>query len=157
MNWIDPDEFPFSQDEVYLALRLTSSEKLARTEAARIAEMGRDAHVARLAAQQALARGSRDAAEVNRDVLYLSPEFFALLAAVSTELAARVDAYWERIFAQNHELRLRNALRLARVSSLDDPAAADVRATLESADADERALWHAVRSGVEADLRQRAQ
>jgi len=155
VTFIDPEELPFSQDEVYEALRLTSSERRARSEAASIAQMGREARAARLAAQQARARGTRDPAEANRHALYLSPEFFALLAAVSLELRARVDTYWESTFAQNHAYRVRNALRLAGASSLDDAAAVDVRAAVDAADAEEQGIWRTVRAGVESELRRR--
>jgi len=102
-----------------------------------------------------LARGSRDPAEVNHAIFYLSPEYFALLAAVSPELASRVDAYWERHFAQSRAHRLRNALHLARASSLDDPAAAGIQAVVDAEEAEERGLWYSVREGVEAELKRR--
>jgi hypothetical protein len=66
---IDPEDFPFTEDEVYRAERLLSPEADARQMAADIASAGREAQAARIAAAAARARGSRNPAEINPPVM----------------------------------------------------------------------------------------
>ena len=90
---VDPDDFPFTEEEVHRAERLLSDEASARAEAAQIARAGREARASRLAADVARAHGRRGPTVVDPEVLYLSPVLFAPLAALSPELEARVEAY----------------------------------------------------------------
>jgi hypothetical protein len=107
---IDPEDFPFTEDEVYRAERLLSPEADARQMAADIARAGREAQAARIAAAAARARGSRNPTEINPPVMLLSGMYFAQLAAVSPELEERVERYRMAGRAQARASRLRNAM-----------------------------------------------
>ena len=152
---IDPEDFPFTEDEVYRAERLLSSEADARRMAADIASGGRDARAARVAAAEARARGSREPAEINPPVMLLSGMYFAQLAALSPELEQRVERYRMELRAQARPSRLRNALfRAGLHPSLKEPPP-EVLAAIDAQDAAEDQTWAVLRADLASELDRR--
>jgi hypothetical protein len=147
---IDPEDFPFTEEEVYRAERLLSSEADGREMAAKIAQAGRDARTARLAAAAAQARGSRDPTEINAPVMVLSTMYFAQLAAISPELEERVEQYLLALRATARPSRLRSALYRAGLAVTSEPPP-EVVAVLAA----ENQAWAALRADLAAELRAR--
>ena len=151
---IDPEDFPFTEEEVYRAERLLSSEADAREMAAKIAQAGRDARTARLAAAAAQARGSRDPTEINAPVMVLSTMYFAQLAAISPELEERVERYLRALRATALPSRLRSALYRAGLTVTSEPPP-EVVAVLAAEYAAEDQAWAALRADLATELRAR--
>ena len=151
---IDPEDFPFTEDEVYRAERLLSPEADARQMAADIASAGREAQAARIAAAAARARGSRNPTEINPPVMVLSGMYFAQLAAVSPELEERVERYRMAGRAQAGPSRLRNAMFRAGLPLGHDPTP-DVLSKLAAEDAAEDEAWFSFRADLAAELQRR--
>jgi hypothetical protein len=152
---IDPEDFPFTEDEVYRAERLLSSEADARRMAADIAIAGRDARIARAAAAEARAQGSRDPAEINPPVMLLSGMYFAQLAALSPELEQRVERYRMELRAQARPSRLRNALFRAGLPPNQPEPPPEVLAAIAAEDAAEDQAWATLRADLAAELHRR--
>jgi hypothetical protein len=148
---IDPEDFPFTEDEVYRAERLLSPEADARRMAADIASSGREAQAARIAAAAARARGSRIPTEINPPVMILSGMYFAQLAAVSPELEERVERYRLAGRAQARPSRLRNAMFRAGLPLGHDPTP-EVLSKLAAEDAAEDAAWFSLRADLAAEF-----
>jgi hypothetical protein len=151
---IDPEDFPFTEDEVYRAERLLSPEADARQMAADIARAGREAQAARIAAAAARARGSRNPTEINPPVMLLSGMYFAQLAAVSPELEQRVERYRMAGRAQARTSRLRNAMFRAGLP-LGHDATPEVLSKLAAGDAAEDEAWFSLRADLAAELQRR--
>jgi len=149
---IDPEDFPFTESEVYRAWRLLGSEADARTVAETVALGGRECRVSGLAAKAALARGSRELAEVNYPILMVPDELFALLATLSPELETRVERYRVRTREESRMSRVRSHTFRLRLPLGEDPPAAAVRAAMaaENAAADE--AWTAMRAAIATEL-----
>ena len=151
-DFIDPEDFPFTEDEVYRAWRLLGSEADAREIAAIIALGGRENRVSRLAALAARARGSRDPAEVNYPVLAVPAELFALLAALSPELETRVERYRAATREESRLSRVRNHAFRLRVPLDQDPPAPEVLAAIAAEDRAVDEAWAGLRAAVATEL-----
>jgi len=153
---IDPDDFPFTEDEVYRAERLLSSDADARRMAADIATAGREARAARVAAAEARARRSRDPVEINAPVMVLSAMYFAQLAALSPELEQRVEQYRMKLRAQARPSRLRHALFRAGLLATRHEPPPEVLAEIAAQDAADDRAWARLRADLATELERRS-
>lgn len=142
-DWLDPDEFPFTEAELTLALKpyasLPGFQDLARIMAEGLREV-RD-HNQRASA--ALARGSRNPEEINTGV-YIFPEFvLALLAELSPGHAERVESLRRERRRSTRPQRLRSAMyRDGHHPST--PPVPDIEAAIDAEDHDEERRWQAL-------------
>lgn len=108
-DYID-EQLPFSEEEFYLAFRLVEPEREAREGAAFVAQVVREANEQAERARLALAAGSQDRSETAVPTWLIGDGAFALLALLSDDLRARVDAYMRSQIEGQREQLLRNGL-----------------------------------------------
>lgn len=148
---IDQD-LPFSEEEFYRAFRLLESDGEAREGAAFVVQVVRKANEGAARARLARERGSQDLHEMQIPVWVIPDEFFALLALVSDDLRARVDAYMRAEWEGQREQLLRNGLYRPGGTFLREPtpeAHAEADARIASCEAEWTARCERVRADVE--------
>ena len=126
-GYLDPESFPFTEAEVRQALLLMSSEAEATRAAAEIAADAAHAAEFSRAAEEARARGSQDPDELASPSWGVSTDLLALLRCVP-DVAARVDALMERMWADWTRSWTRSEMRLRGLPADDDPPAEVIRA-----------------------------
>ena len=151
-QWLDPEEFPFSEAELHAALndweRIPGLEQLP----AEIARGLRECRLAREEARQALARGSRDLEVINYPVSIFPDEVWALMADLSPEHLARVESFFAARRANRRDRRLAEAMLRAGLSPHSSPPS-EILAKLDTEDREAEAQWVAFRSEVRAQMR----
>jgi hypothetical protein len=80
-EWLDPEEFPFSEAELFAALKEWSVRIGHEELPSSIAQGLRECRGDRARAADAIARGSRDPEEINHAVAMFPPEVWALLCS----------------------------------------------------------------------------
>ncbi|HEY0931360.1 MAG TPA: hypothetical protein VGE27_15675 [Gemmatimonas sp.] len=156
-DYLDPDEIPFTADEILRTFRLLAdSEAEAQAIALQVTEGARQVYAERVAALAAEARGSTNLDELNHGIYFIYPEFFAALATLSPELSARVESYWVTQRAKLRPQRIRDAHWHAGFHPLHDPPDPTVIATVDAQEAAEREQWTTIRAAVETELREKA-
>lgn len=134
-DWIHPRELPFSEEEFFRAFCLIQPEEEARKNARFVGEMVRDVIEKREQAFQAQERGSTDPDETRIPAWVIGDGAFALLAMLSDDLCARVDAFMRNRWQAERLALTRNALYRPDGSILREPTPeviADVDAVLAS-------------------------
>lgn len=101
------EQLPFTEAEFYRAFRLVQSDGEAREAAAFVVQVVQRAKEQDKAARLAVAAGSQASGGAT---WVIGDEAFALLALVSDDLGARVDAYMRAQWEQLRERWLRNGL-----------------------------------------------
>jgi hypothetical protein len=144
------EDLPFSEAEFYRAFRLVESEKEAREEAAFVVEVVRKANEGAARARLARERGSQDLREIQIPAWVIPDELFALLALVSDDLRARVDAYMRAQWEGQREQLLRNGLYRPGGTILREPTP-EVHAEADARIASCEAEWTACCERVRAD------
>jgi hypothetical protein len=146
------EHLPFSEEEFYRAFRLVLAEKKAREGAAFVVKVVHEADQGAEHARLARERGSQNLHELQIPVAVIPDDAFALLALVSDDLRARVDAY---MASQREDLReqwLRNGLYRPGGIILREPTPevyAEVEARIARAAAEWRELCETTRAEVE--------
>jgi hypothetical protein len=147
-KYID-EQLPFSEDEFYRAFRLVESEGKAREAAAFVVQVVRQANEQDKAARFAVATDSQTSGGAT---WVIGDGAFALLALVSDDLGARVDAYMRAQWEQLREQWLRNGLYRPGGVILREPTPevhAEVEARLAATAAEWEELLERTRAGVE--------
>jgi hypothetical protein len=146
-EYID-EGLPFSEDEFYRAFRLVESDAEAREAAAFVVEVVRQANEQDEASRLAVATGSQTHGGVT---WVIEDGVFALLALVSDDLRARVDAYMRAQWQELREQWLRNGLYRPGGVILREPTPevyAEVDARLAATAAEWGELLERTRAGV---------
>lgn len=138
-DYID-EQLPFSEEEFYLAFRLVESEREAREGAAFVARVVREANEQAERARLALAAGSQDGGETAVPTWIIGDGAFALLALLSDDLRARVDAYMRAQIEGQREQWLRNGLYRPGGMILREPTP-EVHAEVEARIAELEEEW----------------
>lgn len=152
IEWLDPEEFPFTEAELVAALGRWSAwlghEELPR----QIAQGVRECRVDRLRAAAAIARGSRDLEEINHSTFLFPDEVWALVADLSPAHADRVEAFLNARRAARRPHRLASAMHAAGLGSREAPTP-EIIAAIDEEDriADEQ--WIAFRAKVRDEMR----
>ena len=94
MSYLDPEDFPFTLDELRRAFALAGSPDEAAEVAGEIADMVMEARRMAETARDARARGSTDPTEINPGSFAASVDLYALLWCLP-ECSARVDEMME--------------------------------------------------------------
>lgn len=110
-NYIDANDLPFTEDELFRALTLMGDEQLAREAAREMAEL--------------LSNGTYDGG------WSISDEVFAALALLSDELRERVDAYILPGWENRRPSLVRDALRREGLPPDSEPTESALRAADE--------------------------
>jgi hypothetical protein len=148
-EYID-EQLPFSEDEFYHAFRLVESDGEAREAAAFVVRVVRQANEQDEAARLAVATGSQTSGGAT---WVIGDGAFALLAFVSDDLRARVDAYMRAQWEQLREQWLRNGLYRPGGVILREPTPevhAEVDARLAATAAEWEELLERTRAGVDS-------
>lgn len=135
-EYID-EQLPFSEDEFYRAFRLVESDGEAREAAAFVVQVVHRAKEQDKAARLAVAAGSQTSGGAT---WVIGDEAFALLALVSDDLRARVDAYMRAQWEELREQWLRNGLYRPGGVILREPTP-EVHAEVEARLAATAAEW----------------
>jgi hypothetical protein len=144
------DDLPFSEDEFYRAFRLLEPDHEAREGAAFVVQVVREANEGAARARLARERGSQDLQEMQIPVWVIPHEVFALLALLSDDLRARVDAYMRAQWEEEREQLLRNGLYRPGGTILREPTP-EVHAEADARIASYEAEWIARCERVRAD------
>lgn len=110
-DYIDANDLPFTEDELFRAFALMHDEQFAREAARGIAEL--------------LSDGTYD------EAWSISDEVFAALSLLSDELRDRVEAYMRPQWERMRPSLIHSALRREGLSPAADPTASAVRAADE--------------------------
>lgn len=157
-DWLDPEEFPFSEAELVAALEPWSSQAGLDDLPARIAQGLRECRLDRARAAAARARGSRDPTEINYATTMFPDEVWALMAELSPQHAERVEAFFGEQRRQRRAQRLAHAMYRAGLNPRATPTAAVV-SEIDAEDARIDAAWQqlrvTVRRGVPPDATSR--
>ena len=150
-EWLDPEEFPFTEAELVAALERWSAylghEELPKE----IARGLRECRVDRQRAADAIARGSHDPDEINHAVAIFPPEVWALLCELSPAHAGRVESFLREQREKRRAHRLATAMYQAGFNSRATPTA-EIVATIDAEDTSEDAAWRAFRAQVREDI-----
>ena len=148
-EWLDPEEFPFTEAELRAALktweRIPGLEQLPSV----IAQGLRECRVARDEARQALERGSRDLDVINYPVSVFPAEVWAHVADLSPAHLARVESFFFLRRANQRGKRVAEAMLAAGLN----PRGAtppDILVRLDAEDVEADAQWQAFRAQVRA-------
>ena len=146
-EWLDPEEFPFTEAELFAALgpwgASLGHDRLPRE----IAQGLRECRVDRLRAAGAIARGSRDLEEINHAVFLFPPEVWALLCELSPAHAERVESFRDDRRRASRAHRLATAMHLAGLHPRATPTP-EIVATIDAEDAAADEEWKAFRARV---------
>ena len=146
-EWLDPEEFPFSEAELHEALkdwkRIPGLEHLA-TE---IARGLRECRVAREESRQALERGSRDLDVINYPISVFPDEVWALMADLSPAHLARVESFFALRRANQRDRRVTQAMSAAGLNPSGTPTP-EVLALVDAEDCEAEAQWQVFRAQV---------
>lgn len=146
-EYID-ERLPFSEDEFYRAFRLVESDGEAREAAAFVVQVVREANEQDVASRLAVATGSQTSGGAT---WVIGDGVFALLALVSDDLRARVDAYMRAQWEELREQWLRNGLYRPGGVVLREPTP-EVHAEVDARLAATAAEWGELLERTRADL-----
>jgi hypothetical protein len=150
-DWLDPEEFPFTEAELTSALVPWGSYPGCEQLAVAIAEGLREARAGRERALAALARDSRDLEEIDHGIFLFPTEVWALMAELSADHAERVEAFLRERQRQQRPQRLASAMLRAGLSPHATPTAAVV-AEIDAEDRATEVQWQEFRDRVRRDV-----
>lgn len=148
-EWLDPDEFPFSEAELQEALRDWKRTPGLEHLPGEIARGLRECRVAREEARQALERGSRDLDVINYPVSMFPDEVWAHMADLSPAHLTRVESFFAQRRASQRDKRVAQAMSAAGLHPRSDPTPA-ILAQLDAEDREAEAQWQIFRQQVRA-------
>ena len=150
-EWLDPEEFPFTETELLAALAPWSAflghEELPNE----IAQGLRECRADRQRAAPAIARGSRDPEEINHAVALFPAEVWALLCELSPAHAERVESFLRKQRQKTRVHRLATAMYNAGLSPRAAPTP-EIIATIDAEDASADVEWRKFRARVRSDV-----
>jgi hypothetical protein len=146
-EYID-EQLPFSEDEFYRAFRLVEADGEARAAAAFVVQVVREANKQDEASRLAVANGSQTSGGAT---WVIGDGAFALLALVSDDLRARVDAYMRAQWEELREQWLRNGLYRPGGVILREPTP-EVHAEVDARLAATAAEWGELLERTRADV-----
>lgn len=153
-EWLDPEEFPFSEAELQEAL-----EGWARTPGlehlpSEIARGLRECRLAREEARVALARGSRDLDVINYPIPIFPDEVWALMADLSPAHLARVESFFAARRANQRDKRVAQAMLAVGLDPRGTPSP-EILARLDAEDREADEQWLVFRAQVRAQGREK--
>lgn len=120
-RYIDP-ELPFTRTEIRRAFRLTGiSRQEVDSLVRQVADLPERARAQNREAAAARVAGSTDPERINDASWFVSDEFFAVMATLSEDAAARVDRLMEKRWSEWTEREVRAAMALRRMPADADP------------------------------------
>lgn len=137
------EQLPFSMEEFYRAFRLVEPEAEAREGAALVVRVVRKANEQALRAPAAVPAGDQDGGSTGVATWVIGDGAFALLALVSDDLRARVDAYMHAQRQARREQMVRNGLYRPGGVILREPTQ-EVHAEVEARITEAAAEWNAL-------------
>jgi hypothetical protein len=144
-------QLPFTEDEFYRAFRLVESDTEARTAAAFVVQVVRQASEQDEAARLAVANGSQKSGGGG---WVIGDGAFALLALVSDDLRVRVDAYMRAQWEELREQWLRDGLYRPGGVFLREPTP-EVHAEVEARITATVADWSELLERTRAEVKRR--
>ena len=149
-EYLDPEQFPFTESELRAAMALPGPFAAMEQLADDIVRGIREERESRELAAAALARGSRDPAEINAWIYLYPYEVIALLAELSPDLEQRVLAWRLRQRDDRRADRVRQATFRAGLDAREGPPSS-INAQLAAEDELDEQRWSALRETVRAD------
>jgi hypothetical protein len=152
-EWLDPEEFPFSEAELQAALEGWAHTPGLEQLPGEIARGLRECRVAREEARQALARGSRDLDVINYPISMFPDEVWALMADLGPAHLTRVESFFAARRANQRDRRVAEAMLALGLDPRGTPSP-EILAKLDAEDRKADEQWLVFRAQVRPQTRE---